>query len=419
MSFNWYSLLAAAMAAIVPVALMITRTELRRVRRLAIEELRLHLFDGLDSRDELPQITLVEARYGGPEGQQFAGSSGSRQAQLRIGAGATVFFIVCFGGFLLLLTPSQWLLSTAPDFPRVTYALLWTSQSSLPELLQGASVVGAAFLGGYVFQLRNLIRVTLNQELSALAFVRASVHIIQGALIAIIAYRVVGASTPTAATIALGVAFLIGYWPDLGLARIAKVLQVRLKAIDSDALADAKIIPLEIIDGIDTETAFRLQENNLHDVQNLATANPIQLYAETPFELLKIFDWVLQAQLCENVGPKSFSLLRQIGIRTIFDLERAALACGAPPDYVVSLGAILFKHADEGFSRRFGRPNNSLAALTPEHVRHAVAVILDDLHIHQLRALWRLMIEKTKCRDNPWLYPTGPLPGEPDLPPCR
>jgi hypothetical protein len=444
MPFNLYLLFAVALAAIVPLALIATRGELRRVRRLVIEELRCLIFKG----ENLPQIAMVEARYvdagdrpkDDPD-RRYRG--GGREAQLRIWTGATVFFLVCLGGYLLLLTPTVWLISPEPRFPRLTFALLWATEREVTaDLAQAITVAGMAFLGGYVFQLRYLVRTTLNQELSALAFVRASVRILQGVIIAVVAFRVLGASLgvdcygetgcaglsvsqPGAAplpdnsarfALALGVAFVIGYWPDLGLMRLAKGLRIRIKTVDEKALEDARIVPLEVIDGIDAETAFRLEESNLHDVQNLATANPIQLYVETPFGLLQIFDWVLQAQLCENAGPRTFGELKRLGIRTIFDLERAALACNAPGDYVAALGGILFHNADEGFRQRFGLP--ATPTLTAEHVRHAVAIILDDLHVHQLRALWRVMMAKTMTGDQRWLYPTGPLPGEPDLPPC-
>lgn len=448
MAFDWYILFAAALAALVPLALIATRTELRKVRRRIIRDIRCLIFKG----EELPQLTLVEARYVDDSNAaqatagRFVGSG--RQSQIKIWTGALVFFLVCLAGFALLLTPRQWLLSETPDFPSLTYALLWTTERAVTaELAQAVTIAGAAFLGGYIFQIRYLIRTTLNQELSALAFVRASVHIIQGVIIAIVAFRVVSVSfgmdcetanlcpplpmdgggaqaqphSSTGFALALGLAFVIGYWPDLGLNRIGKALRVRVKSVDPEALRDSVIIPLEIIDGIDAETAFRLQENNLYDVQNLATSNPIQLYVETPFGMLEILDWVLQAQLCENVGPRTFVDLKSIGIRTVFDLERAALACNAPKDYVAWLGTILFRHGEEKVGSRFGAPPPAAgapSAITAEHVRHAVAVILDDLHIHQLRALWRIMLKKTMHDDQRWLHPTGPLPGEPDLPAC-
>jgi hypothetical protein len=389
----------------------------------------------------LPQLDLVAARYRNGEEDTTQLTGQSQQAQLKIWTGALIYSLVCFVGFVLLLTPRAGLLSEAADFPRLTYALLWTTERNvIGELAMVVTVAGVAFLGGYVFQLRNLIRVTLNQELSALAFVRATVYLLQGVIVAIVAFRVFGVSLgvdclepstcaaaaggaapePTRSfAVALGVAFLIGYWPDLGLQRIAKGLKVRTKFVDDRAMEISKVIPLEAIEGIDAETAFRLQESNLHDVQNLAAANPLELYAETPYQLLEIFDWVIQAQLLENVGVATFAELKRHGVRTVFDLERAALAEDAPAEYVSALGGILFKHTTPAFRLRFGLPasGEDTGNVDPKVVRHAVAVLLDDLHIHRLRALWRIMREATSGDDGQnWLYPTGPLPG--DVPPA-
>jgi hypothetical protein len=50
-------------------------------------------------------------------------------------------------------------------------------------------------------------------------------------------------------------------------------------------------------------------------------------------------------------------------------------------------------------------------------VRHAVAVMTDDLHIHRLRSLWRTMLKTTAEGPEPaWLYETDPLPGDPGYP---
>lgn len=421
MTINPYLLWALFAASLVPLALLATGNELRRVRFRLVEELRNTLFKG---EDNLPQLELASARYRAEADQ--AGQT--RQALVRVWTGALIFVSISFVGFCLLLVPRDSLLSVAGDpFPRITDALLWGAQSPAPplnELARTVTILGVAFLGGYVFQIRYLMTATLNQELSALAFVRATIYVLQGMIVALIIYRVemaLVAPSGESFAAALAVAFVIGFFPNIGISRIAKLAGIRKKDVDQKALEESKIIPLEVIEGIDAEIAYRLEESNLRDVQNLATVNPISLYAETPFALLQIFDWVLQAQLCANVGTEAFTALRKHKIRTIFDLERAVLADGAPIDYVRALGAVIFETAVPAFREKVGLPPSATATpaaaaqISAETVRHAAAIMGDDLHVHRVRVLWRIMIRTTagvREGDSPWLYETGPLPGD-------
>ena len=101
-----------------------------------------------------------------------------------------------------------------------------------------------------------------------------------------------------------------------------------LKNVDDDVMKSVAIIPIEIVDGIDYDVRYRLEETNIVDIQNLATYNPVLLFVETPYGLYEAFDWVLQAQLCLAVGPKTFLELKKYKVRTIFDLENAVTGDG-------------------------------------------------------------------------------------------
>lgn len=416
-----YIALALALAAIAPVALIATRYELQRVRTSIIEDLRHTIFK---SDSDNSQLDLVQSRY---IASARRGAIGGRQTAVMAWTGAFFFTLVCFTGFLLLFVPVDYLFAASAGASlHIVPGLFWTTtMEGRQASLMTCSIAGFGFLGGYIFQVRYLTRATLNQELSALAFVRSAIGIIVGTLLATVFYRAVGvASVPAELTthgsdelkfgLALGIAFAVGYWPDVGLARIAHWLRIKAKVVDTDAVERAKILPPEVVDGIDTEISFRLQESGLYDIQNLATAHPLTLYAETPYNIYQCFDWVLQAQLILSVGSECYSALRRHNIRTIFDLERAILANGAPEGYLKAIGAVLLASADAEFKERIGLPANGPVTIDTLVVRHVVAILGDDLHVHRLRDLWSTIRKETsdKTRTSDWLYETGPLPGE-------
>ncbi len=99
-----------------------------------------------------------------------------------------------------------------------------------------------------------------------------------------------------------------------------------IKVSDDTYSEITRIISLDIIDGIDYETRFRLEECGIYDVQNLAAYNPLMLHIESPYGIYQVIDWVAQAQLCHILGPEKFLVFREFNIRTIFDLERAIMS---------------------------------------------------------------------------------------------
>ncbi len=425
--------LAALLACLAPAGLLITRRELRRMRSLVVEELIATVFK---NERGLPQVELALSRYRSLRNNTTPGMPTlGRHALASPHLGAAVFAFICLLGFLMLFTPFDRLMGPgAPNWADGVLSTFWTSPEAADNrivAMKTVSVAGFGFLGGYIFQLSFLTRATLNQELSALSFVRASFRLLIGIILAVITYRALdgligmtpdfGSADPpstapaevvTGFGAALGVAFLTGFWPDGAISALSRRLKVRLKLVSQSAMEQAEVIPVEVLDGIDSEVSFRLQESNIYDVQNLATANPITLYAETPFGLFECFDWILQAQLCLVVGPTGFAALKRHNVRTIFDLERGVLAKGAPEDYVTAIAGVVLGQADKPFQARIGMCDGSPSAIRPEVIRHVVALMGDDLHVHRLRALWRALTASTAGEHPSWLFETGWLPGE-------
>jgi hypothetical protein len=195
----------------------------------------------------------------------------------------------------------------------------------------------------------------------------------------------------------VGMAFLMGFYPTLGIdALVDRFPQLKLKRIDPQAELLSRSLPLEMIDGMDSFIRFRFVEFEMEDIQNLATANPVLIFVETPYGLFEALDWVAQAQLIAAVGPKRAKLLRDICIRTIFDLEQAA----SEPALLPLLADILFCDA-AGAST----PPRSAALVMPaltapsgpearaKAVQRLCRSIASTLHVERLRQLWNVIYD--------------------------
>lgn len=309
-------------------------------------------------------------------------------------------------------------------------------------MIGSLTVVAFAFAGAILFSLTYLLRAVTNFELGPQTFLRVTMNMLF-AVVCVVALWRISPSIPNLAPASglwYGIAFLIGFLPDLGLRLLVSKLSLPLKGYRSDLLEKAPVVPLELIDGIDSATAFRLQDQQIFDVQNLATFNPIMLHVETPFGFYESIDWVAQAQLCTIVGADGFIALRSRNIRTIFDLERATVDPRATPAIRRDLAQVIFRWPPERFAepddarqaadagqppaQAAGQtdagapgatggspipavlppsPSRTLAAspmnrLADADLIHLFEVMVDDLHVHRLRQIWELVAIRLGAR---------------------
>lgn len=276
-------------------------------------------------------------------------------------------------------------------------------------------VAGFSFTGAYFYSLRILLRSVSTFDLSPVTFLRCFTHTVLSILLAVVLYRSlygIGDRSPVdgVASLWLATAFAIGFLPDAALQYAMQKSPFAFKSRFSELEQHAKIIPLTTLDGIDPYIAFRLEESNIFDVQNLAAFNPIMLHIESPYGIYQCVDWVAQAQLCTVVGPEKFFALKSIQVRTIFDLEREILSSSLPDDTLLNvIGAILVM--DCGRDRKLrealqlgappGEKEGSSAeimtrrqSLSVGAVRHLTWLIVDDLHVRRLRQIWQLIQER-------------------------
>lgn len=192
----------------------------------------------------------------------------------------------------------------------------------------------AAIAGAYTYMLRAFYQAVNNFDLTPSSFFGAANNLVFGVALTQIAtfYLSETIQGPSFGTALLVVtAFIGGYMPDnilrylLGTSFVKKFKEER-----SDFGKAAQAVPIEVLDGIDSFVRYRLSDFHITSVQNLATINPIMLFVETPYTFYETLDWVCQAQLCCSVGPDAMFKLWELGIRTIFDLERVVTADPTP-----------------------------------------------------------------------------------------
>jgi hypothetical protein len=283
----------------------------------------------------------------------------------------------------------------------------WNERSAEYQI-QTAVMICIAFVGAYIWSVVYLLRRIANYDLSPLSFLRVSAQILLACFTVGVLRHVIHALGPASAfaggtvgldlaggdserlgTVWIGMAFLMGFVPTLGIEYLADYFpKLRLKRNDPAAAEMSRNLPLDVIDGIDAFIKFRLAEMEIVDCQNLAAANPVLLFVESAYGLFEIVDWAAQAQLVVAVGPAKAKRLRGYAIRTVFDLEFAA----SDPGWRTRLAPILLEEA-------------APSADAADAVETVVAAIGTNLHVQRLRQVWNaiLTVVTTAPPVGPWV----------------
>lgn len=400
--------------------------------------------DGMTEVDE--QIAQIDATI---NATRAFGNTGD----IRLLLDSLAYAVVIFAGFQLLFTN---ILCNAGQSPCGSSAWLsvfvlggnagTTSFAENPGLLWSAqniaTIASFAFVGAFASSIRYLVRALSVFDLQAFTFIRQAAVTTITVLVTIALYRAVPdpmslidsirsgepailpAINPgvsfTWMLLALGFGLLPESAARFALLRISPWTKW-LKSTDDRFLTWTRIVPLDVIDGIDFFTRFRLEECGINEVQALATYNPIMLHIETPYGIYQAIDWIAQAQLCCVVGLDRFLLLRQFNIRTIFDLERAIIQdspirredSAVIDKFDAFYAGILFapnmaltgiqkeshakflitqdnvtKEVDAAEFANWGRSMFIDPKSATQAIEHVMMWIGDDLHVRRLRRLW-------------------------------
>lgn len=156
------------------------------------------------------------------------------------------------------------------------------------------------FLGAYLFVLSMLVRRFFQSDLKPSAYASGVLRIILVLFVVVVMFHLLPDTAADFVGATLAAAFLIGFFPLVGLQfirrAVAKLLGTAVPTITSDH-------PLDRLDGLNLWYEARLLEEGVEDMQNLATMNLVDVVLHTRVPTGRLIDWIDQAHLLLRLGP--------------------------------------------------------------------------------------------------------------------
>ncbi len=184
------------------------------------------------------------------------------------------------------------------------------------------------FLGAYSFILQMLLRRFFQSDLKASAYTAGAVRVIS--VLALVGVLLWLWSNEFAPETQVALAFTVGFFPLVGMQALEKTAKTLLRVVVPTLRTD---YPLSDLDGLNIWYEARLLEEGIEDMQNLATANLVEVILHTRVPVGRLVDWIDQAHLYLHLEPprrwyrtkggESRDTLRRYGIRTATDLRMA------------------------------------------------------------------------------------------------
>lgn len=177
-----------------------------------------------------------------------------------------------------------------------------------------------AFMGAYIWSLTYIMRRLNVIDLDANTYYNVGIRIIMSNFIAVVLFLALKdkiLSTEGIQNWIPAIAFIAGWFPR----RMFRFLKERVFSILEFRQAEARPLPMEVIQGMQLFHRTRLYEAGIDDAQNLAQTNLLELLIRTPFNPRLLIDWISQAKLYLLFREKIFTL-REAKVRTVFDFEK-------------------------------------------------------------------------------------------------
>jgi hypothetical protein len=167
-----------------------------------------------------------------------------------------------------------------------------------------------AFLGAYFYALQMLYRRFIRRDLRANAYVSISERIIL-AVVGVWAVLQVFAGIPGSFFVSSDVhaslfvvGFVVGAFPPIAWQILQAVFR---RVVKAEVLVPSlnSLMPLRELDGLTVWHEARLEEEDVENVQNMSTADLVDLMLHTRYPPDRIIDWVDQALLYTQLGRQN------------------------------------------------------------------------------------------------------------------
>ena len=209
------------------------------------------------------------------------------------------------------------------------------SAVALPAEPTTFDLLRVTFVGAYLFTLQMLVRRYFQADLKASAYVNAVVRVVSGLVLVTVVDQALMAGWTAQQRVT--VAFVIGFFPLVGLQALQKTAAVLLRSVVPSLKND---YPLSDLDGLSVWYEARLLELGIEDLENLATANLVDVILHSRVPVGRLVDWLDQAHLYLHLEPMTRKErkdsarwhLRRLGIRTATALEAALRPCAPSGD---------------------------------------------------------------------------------------
>jgi hypothetical protein len=203
-------------------------------------------------------------------------------------------------------------------------AACWATVLTDPQFLTAPSslwdMLRFAFLGAYAFLFQSLIRRFFQSDLKPSAYAAAVLRIVLVLLVMTALHQVLdgGSNWVEAAT-----AFVVGVFPIIALQALQRVAAASLRVVVPQLTPD---YPLNQLDGLNIWYESRLVEEGIEDMQNLATANMVDVILHTRVPVGRLVDWIDQALLYVHLDRAERGFGERRLVRKARNLELKAVA---------------------------------------------------------------------------------------------